>query len=96
MSPVLSPELSPSLSQGNTAPRKFVPNLYEITAPSRQLLEKDVIWIWSDQQEECVRLTHKEASQGKSSAEILRSKQQNEIISGHIKVMSLCRSPSKM
>ena len=35
---------------------KFVPILSETTAPLRPLLEKDVIWTWSDEQEESVKL----------------------------------------
>ena len=32
---------------------KFMPNLSEKTALLRKLLEKDVLWSWSDRHEEC-------------------------------------------
>ena len=38
---------------------KFVPNLSDITAPLRQLLEKDFMWTWSDKHEECIELLKK-------------------------------------
>ena len=38
---------------------KFVPNLSDITALLRQLLEKDFMWTWSDKHEECIELLKK-------------------------------------
>ena len=42
---------------------KFMPNLSEKTALLRKLLEKDVLWSWSDKHEECFCMLRKLVSE---------------------------------